>query len=121
MTGAGGASPQLASAPRMRAAPPASRRAAVRPGWVPPVAARGHASGGAAPAPAPVPAPVPMQKINKNAVLALLSLSSLLFLLFQLAYYRSYLAHKVTPCLWASAACRQPHALPSFLQKKTDF
>lgn len=36
-----------------------------------------------------------MQKINRNVVLALLSLTSLIFLLFQLCYYKFYLSQKV--------------------------
>ncbi|NWR21147.1 FKTN protein, partial [Emberiza fucata] len=36
-----------------------------------------------------------MQKINRNVVLALLSLTSLVFLLFQLCYYKFYLSQKV--------------------------
>lgn len=43
-----------------------------------------------------------MQKINRNVVLALLSLTSLVFLLFQLCYYKFYLSQKV----------RQGSALP---------
>ncbi|XP_056370836.1 ribitol-5-phosphate transferase FKTN isoform X1 [Oenanthe melanoleuca] len=39
-------------------------------------------------------APGLMQKINRNVVLALLSLTSLVFLLFQLCYYKFYLSQK---------------------------
>lgn len=36
-----------------------------------------------------------MQRINKNVVLALLTLTSSVFLLFQLYYYKYYLSPKV--------------------------
>uniref|UniRef100_A0A4X2K5B9 Ribitol-5-phosphate transferase FKTN N-terminal domain-containing protein n=1 Tax=Vombatus ursinus TaxID=29139 RepID=A0A4X2K5B9_VOMUR len=37
-----------------------------------------------------------MSKINKNVILALLTLTSSMFLLFQLYYYKHYLSPKVT-------------------------
>lgn len=49
-----------------------------------------------------------MQKINRNVVLALLSLTSLVFLLFQLCYYKFYLSQKVRAGAPGSVSLRIP-------------